>query len=126
MVLLSLGQYKFEVTKTAYSSLARKSSYRWDEKTRIGERSALHFSGENNETISLKGTIYPLISGKKGSESYEDLRREASKGEPLILVDSFGKSHGKWVILGLDANESIFHRSGLAQKIGFTINLKAY
>ena len=125
-VLMSLGGFQFKVGKTAYKSLSQKVSYRWEELKRIGGRSALHFSGTDNDTIELSGTIYPSVSKRSGLEAFEALKSEAGEGQPLVLVDALGKSHGQWVIIAIEKDESAIMKDSTPRRIDFKLSLKAY
>ena len=125
-VLMKLGPISFEVMKTAYDRISEKTTYRWTELKRIGNRSRMQYLGQDNDSLSFSGTIYPLLAGKSGLEHYKMLKDEAAKGSPLVMVDALGKVHGKWVITDLSKEESAINRDSIAQKIEFNVSLRAY
>lgn len=125
-VLMSLGGFKFEITKTAYSNLTRRARYRWSELKSLGAGSSMHFTGIDKDEISLDGSIFPQHAGQDGYEAFNKIRTEADKGEPIVMVDGLGKNHGKWVILGIEKRESSYHANSMPRRIDFNISLKAY
>ncbi|MFK7827943.1 MAG: phage tail protein [Oligoflexales bacterium] len=124
--LMALGQFKFEIGINAYSSLSKKTSYRWEELKTFGSSSMLHYTGRDSETLSLSGLIYGYHSGERGIKAYERLKLEAAKGIPFSLVDNEGNNHGRWVIVSLSKDESLIDRYNTPKKISFNIELKEY
>jgi len=123
-VMMRLGQYSFSVDTAAYQELSRVSEYRWASQDRIGRMPALQATGPGSEIISLNGIIYPGHRG--GSNQVRDLRVEASRLQPLILVDGRGFVHGRWVIERVEEGQSIFANNGAARKQTFRLQLRKY
>lgn len=124
-ILLSLGGFKFEVSKVMYDKLAKKMAYKWTEIEIIGKKSKLQYLGYSLETIDLDCSIYTSFSGKVGLDAYDELKKMAV-GKSHILVDSLGKNYGRWVILSVSKNESFFLKDGLPQKIDINLQLKEF
>jgi len=125
-VLMALGSFKFEIGLTAYNNLSQKISFRWSEQQTLGGRSKLHFTGTDNDTLDLDGTIYPEIAGRIGFDAYDTIKKMSELGKPYLLIDSSGVSLGRWVIVELDKKETYFTRDGIPRKIDFAMSLKAY
>ncbi len=124
--LLVIGEFKFSVATTAFESLSKKVSYRWAENKLSKGNSVLFFSGADNEEISIKATLYPLIGGKNAREAFDRLKAIAAAGKEQIVIDSSGRSLGRWVITALSCHLSAFSAAGDAKKIEIDINLKEF
>lgn len=123
-VLMSLGTFKFEIGSNAYKSLSRKTSFRWEEIKTFGGNSAMHYTGKDNDSLSLSGTIFKGYGD--GVKAFEDLKAEAIKAKPMVLVDINGVSHGSWVVLSISNEETSFDRFNSPRKTDFTIELRRY
>lgn len=58
-VLIGLGPYRFSVSSLNIEELDRSWEYRWEAVNRVGARPAMQFIGPGEETVRLKGLIYP-------------------------------------------------------------------
>jgi len=125
-VMMALGDLRFSIKTAAYDSFRRHISFRWVAGDRLGNYESLQFAGFKNDTVNLKGIIYPEKTGKRGLEYIEEIKKEGARGEPLLLVDGLGNSHGKWVILNIDESKSSFLKDGLTKKIEFDLAIKKY
>lgn len=123
-VMLKLGEYKFSLETACYQELTRSTKYRWQENVRINNISALQFLGESNATITLTGASYPYFKG--GLKQLDGMRKEATKGKPLLLVDGLGVVHGYWVITSIEERHSTISAQGVPRKINFTLGITCY
>lgn len=123
-VMMKLGGFTFGIDTAAYQNLTRSSEYRWAAQDRIGQGPALQPVGPGGETINLDGTIYPGHRG--GADQLNDMRAEAGKMKPLILVDGRGFVHGRWVIERVEEGQEIFAHRGAPRKQTFRLQLRKY
>lgn len=122
-----LGEYEFSLETSAFETLSRKTEYRWEGQNRIGRAPAQQFLGLGEDTIELKGTIYPHFRGGLGQMA--QLREAAGKGKPLPFTYAFerlGQYNGLWCIKEINDERSVPLRQGHARKIEFTLSLVAY
>lgn len=123
-VMMSLGNFQFELDTLAHKKLMYSQSWRWSEQERLSRESALQYVGCGSGDMELDGVIYPGFKGELGH--VEQLRHMADKGEPSILVDGMGRVLGKWVITEVADTRTVFVDDGRARKVEFRIKLKYY
>lgn len=121
---MKLGGFTFSIDTAAYQSLSRNSEYRWASQNRIGTNPALQNIGTGSETINLQGVVFAAHRG--GTGQLDDMRREAAKRQPLILVDGRGLVHGRWVIERVEEEQSNFAQAGVARRQQFRLQLRKY
>lgn len=123
-MMMILGNYRFSIYSAAYQTFARSSEYRWEELKRIGKESAMQFLGNDTDTITLEGTIYPQYRG--GIGQIEHMRSEAGQGIPLMLISGNGTAFGRWCIVSVTEHQETFLKDGSPRKLTFSITLKKY
>ena len=121
---MKLGGFTFSIDTAAYQSLSRSSEYRWASQYRIGTNPALQNIGTGSETINLQGVVFAAHRG--GTGQLDNMRQEAAKREPLILVDGRGLVHGRWVIERVEEEQSNFAQAGVARRQQFRLQLRKY
>lgn len=122
--MMALGSYRFSIDSAAYQELKHSQAYRWQAQERLQRRPAMQFLGAGEESIELSGLIYPHFNG--GLEQLDTMRAEASKGQPLLLVDGLGFVWGQWVITQIDEGQSFFQGNGQPLKQSFQLKLVNY
>ena len=122
--MMKLGEYKFSIDTAAYNRMTRSTTYNWEAQGRVGNHEALQFTGFGEDAITLRGTIYP--HWRSGPHQIRDMREQAGKGEPLMLVDGNGFVHGRWVITGVEDRSDQFAPGGSPLRQEFTLNLRYY
>jgi len=123
-VLLKLGDYKFSINSASFNELSKTSKYKWQSIERLGQVSALQFTGADNPTIQLTGTLYPYLGA--GLKQIDNLNDNASKGKPLMLVDGLGNVHGYWCITQIEERHSALCANGTPRKITFNLGIIFY
>lgn len=123
-VMLALGDFQFSIETAAYEGFTRSTGYRWASQERFGNAPAVQFTGLEDETINLNGTIYPGFRG--GLIQLDNLRAMAVKGEPMQLINGQGYLLGTWAIASVEEKQEAFLPGGTAQKVDFTLQLKRY
>jgi len=123
-VMMALGDYRFGLATAAYTSLSRSTEYRWEEAERLTRAPALQWVGPGGETIELQGMILPHFRG--GAHQVAQMRVEAAKGEPLLLVDGRGVVWGLYCVTQVRETGGNFTSDGIPRRIEFQLTLKAY
>lgn len=123
-VMLALGPYRFSLSTAAYQELERTSSWRWPSVDRIGARPALQYTGPGEDTVSMRGTIYPHYAGGLGQVSA--MRAAASTGLPLLLIDGTGRVWGQYVITEIRETQKTFFSNGQPRAQEFDLSLTMY
>lgn len=122
--MLRIGIYRFAIATAAYQNLDRSASYRWARQERIGANDALQYTGPGPETISLSGVIYPYFRG--GIGQLDSMRRAASIGIPMPLIDGRGRVLGLWVIESVSEKQAVFDKRGVPKRQDFEMRLARY
>lgn len=122
--MMALGDYRFSIDTAAYQELKRSQAFRWQAQERLQRSPAMQFIGAGDESIELGGVIYPHFKG--GLKQLDAMRTEASKGQPLLLVDGLGFVWGQWVIIQIDEGQSFFQANGQPLKQTFQLRLVNY
>ncbi len=68
--------------------------------------------------------IHPHFKG--GLHQVEQMRHQAGKGEPMMMVDGLGWVWNRWVITRVQECKSHFLRDGAPRKIEVSLTLKSY
>lgn len=121
---MQLGGFQFGLSTAAYQELSWSTEYRWPEQDRIGQESALQFTGPGPETITLTGIIYAEF--RAGRFQIEGMKAVAARGEPLMMTDGLGAVMGRWVIKKIDEKKSIFASGGVGRRQDFTMELRKF
>lgn len=122
--MLALGDFRFSVDTATYDNLRRTTTYRWARQDRVGQVAAAQWVGPGEDKIALQGVVYPHYV--ESLEQIEAMRTEASKGNPLRLVDGQGMNHGFWTIDRIQETESHFLAGGAPRKQAFRLQLTYY
>lgn len=121
-MLASLGLFVFETTSAAFDEISRKSGYRFGTGNTVGTRPHMQYIGQDNDDISLSGTLYPEIT--KGIVSLDELRDMAATGKTYALMKGNGYYYGMCYITDISETESHLLSDGTGRKISFSLALK--
>lgn len=129
--MLQLGELQFSVDTQSYEELSRKVEYRWPILERLQRRPAHQFLGVGEETITLKGCVFPLFDpygfgSVIGTRRIEEIRQIAAQGTPQDLLTGTGDALGKWVISGIEENQTVLMPNGAPKKQDYTVRLDYY
>lgn len=122
--MMRIGAYRFAIATAAYQTLERTAAYSWARQARVGTNDALQFIGPGPETMNVSGVIYPYFRGGLGQ--LDGMRRTASIGIPLPLIDGRGRVLGLWVIESVTERQAIFDRRGVPKRQDFEMRLTRY
>ncbi|MCR1760396.1 phage tail protein, partial [Pseudomonas aeruginosa] len=125
--------FYFNLNTAAFDALQRNSAYNWSGQVRLGRRPALQSVGMGEESILLKGAVFPLrrqVGNQEkvvGLEQLEALRRLAERREPLILSSGYGEVQmGLWCLVRISENQSALLGNGAPRKQTFDLEFKRY
>ncbi len=119
--ILALGDVVFGTTGASMSKLKRSRKWRWPRQDVVGAAPRPSFTGPGERTITIDGVVYPGQLGD--ADALERLVELGDLGEPLALVDSSGRSFGRWTIESVDEDLDAFVAGGDARKIAWTMSL---
>ncbi len=122
--MMAVGEYRFGIDTAAYQSLERTTAYNWQMLDRVGVAPAQQFIGPGEDRVQLEGVIYPHFRGGMGQ--LEQMRAEAAKGEPLLVVDGTGRVWGWFCLTEVRETRRTFFSNGQARRIDFALSLSAY
>jgi len=125
-VMMKIGAFKFAADAAAYQSLKRVSEYVWKPQARLGRNPAMQYLGKGGESIELSGVIYPA-EFHTGIDQVAAMRKEAAKGNPLLLISAKGMQGqilGLWVIQKIEETGTLFLAGGSPRKIEFRMSLQ--
>jgi phage protein U len=129
LVLMGLGDFRFEIPGINYSQLSRRFHYRWAPQMRIGARPVQQFMGPDEEELRLHGIIFPdkfyiLSDGKKdGYTQLNAMRGVAQKGIAYPLADARGIYYGPWCIRMILDEQEYFNPDGSPRRVEFDLEL---
>lgn len=123
-MLMSLGQFIFEINTAPFDNFKRQNAWRWPSNSRTTSTNAHQYTGQDEESIDLSGILMPELTG--GTSHIQALREMADKGEPYLLISGAGQIFGYYIIVNLSEDRSYFLDDGTPQKIDFSLQLKRY
>ena len=126
-VMMALGAFRFGLSTAAYQDFERNNEYRWASIDRIGAGPAKQWVGPGDQTISLRGIIYPgFIAQRAGLAQLPAMREQAGLGVPLLLVSGSGRVFGEHCITSIREGQKTFFSDGTPRAIEFDISMVAY
>lgn len=120
-VLMAWGQHGFSISGPSYESLEHSTEGRQDQVDLIARAPAYEFNGPGPETITLTGTLYPLLFD--GFSTLDALRAAVRGGTRAMLVSGFGRVFGRYAATKASRTETMATADGKPQKIEFTLEL---
>lgn len=124
-VMLALGDFRFSIDTAAVGSIERATAWRWPAEERTGAAPVRQYTGPGEETLTLRGVIYPDHRGGLGQ--VDRMREMAGTGAALRLVDGWsGRDRGLWVITRIRETVRRFWPNGRPRRQEFLIELAAY
>jgi uncharacterized protein len=116
------GRFPFSINTAAFQELNRETSWRWPSQELFGQLPLSQFVGAGDDTITLRGVIYPEFRG--GTKQIEDMRDMASNGAAELLIDGRGNILGRWACTQISETQSTFAGFGVPLKQEFTMSLR--
>lgn len=121
-MMLALGLFVFDMHTIPYQQFQHKMAWRHPSTPRVGKRPSHQFAGQDDETITLSGEVYPELH-TKGRVSLELVRAMGDQGVAWPLIEGTGMVYGFFSITDLHVTKQIFFRDGAARKIEFNLSL---
>jgi hypothetical protein len=121
-MMMSFGFFVFALGTAPYQDFQRQLAWRHPSTSRVGAMPAHQFTGRDEETITLSGTLLPEITG--GRLSLAALEDMAEQGQAWPLIEGTGYYYGLYVITALSTTRSVFFDDGAARRIEFQLTLK--
>ncbi|MEQ4538017.1 MAG: phage tail protein [Billgrantia sp.] len=121
-VMMLLGPFMFSVGTAAPDSVRHNARYGWPSQARVGVRPLLQWTGPEEESVSLDGTLYPHYRGGLGQ--VVALRELAGLGRPWLLVDGLGVVYGEFAITHVEETRRVYDRVGAPKRIDFHLQLE--
>jgi hypothetical protein len=126
--LARLGDFIFALKKSEFQTYSRSTSWRWVSVNVLKKAPRLHFAGKGEDKIKLEGIIYPDQETREYSQ-IEEMRKQGNLGKPLPFTYAnvrAGEYLGKWVILNLSEERSLFNKDGSPMKMTFSLEIQQY
>lgn len=120
--MLCLGLFVFTLDTLSYQELQRRSSWKHASQALVGARNAMQYLGPGDDIITLNGVVIPEFAGIPASLTV--LRLMADQGAAWVLVEGTGTIYGAFVITELQETRTLFHSSGAARRIEFSVTLQ--
>lgn len=121
-MMMTLGWFVFQRSTFAPQSQQDDRTWRHPGNPRVGARPAYQYTGPDDETTVLSGTLYPELTG--GPVTLDLLHEMAATGKAFPLIQGDGVMRGYFVIERTSVTRSEFFSDGAARKLDFTMNLK--
>ncbi|WP_069637907.1 phage tail protein [Campylobacter pinnipediorum] len=118
-MVLSLGDFKFNWDQT--NSIALQSEFGISKNERINNNPALFRQSLQSQSITIDGKTLPYKRDKQSG--LKKLYELANSGKSHILVTGYGKYLGKFAIMSINENQSIFTDNGLFFTQSFSLEL---
>lgn len=120
-VLMALGPHRFFARGPSYERLERTFAGRWAGIELIGLEPVQRFGGPGEVSHSLDGVVYPFALD--GADTLDDLEKEVSKGQGLMLVSGTGLVFGRFGLREVRLTGTMAWTRGEPQKIEFSLDL---
>ena len=116
--------YYFNLDTAAFDELSRQSSFRWASQERLTRRPAQQSVGMGEETMTLKGSIFPGHRG--GLKQLDTLRSIGGLLLPIGLTTGYGHVLGDWCLTSISEDQSALLQGGIPRKQGFSLEFVRY
>lgn len=116
--------YYFNLDTAAFDQLRRQTRFRWTAQERLSRDSAQQAVGQGEETISIRGAIFPSFKGGLGQ--LQTLRSIGRQLLPLSLTTGYGEVLGNWCLTSIDEDQSNLLAGGIPRKQGFSLEFTRY
>jgi len=119
-MLMSLGEFVFELSTLAFNQLQRQNDWRHASAEPVGAAPEYQPLGPGAETFQMSGTLYREFGNREGLDT---LREMADTGEAFAMVDGTGKVYGMYVINTISETGSYLDLDGVPKKIEFSMRI---
>lgn len=116
--------YYFNLDTAAFEQLRRQTRFRWAGQERLSRASAQQAVGLGEETISIRGAIFPTFKGGLGQ--LQALRSIGRQLLPLSLISGYGEVLGNWCLTSVEEEQSSLLAGGIPRKQTFSLEFISY
>ena len=125
-VLMAWGPFQFETGAAAYEELRHRASSRWERHDIIGRRPAGQYLGPGEETVSLRGTVFPDVTGAGSAATITALLAAAQRKEVYTLLSSDGTIIGPFRLEKAERIGSFIDPAGAPLKLTYDLDFCAH
>ena len=125
-VLMAWGPFQFETGAAAYEELRHRASARWEKHAIIGRRPAGQHLGPGEESVSLRGTIYPDVTGAGSAATVNALLAAAQQAQVYTLLSADGTIIGPFRLEKAESTGSFIDPAGAPQKLTYDLEFVAH
>lgn len=116
--------YYFNLDTAAFDQLRRQTRFRWAGQERLSRESAQQAVSLGEESITLRGAIFPGFKG--GIGQLQTLRSIGRQLLPLSLTTGYGEVLGTWCLTSIEEEQSMLLAGGIPRKQGFSLEFVSY
>lgn len=116
--------YYFNLDTAAFDQLRRQTRFRWAGQERLSRENAQQAVGLGEETITIRGAIFPGFKGGLGQ--LQALRGIGRRLLPLSLTTGYGEVLGTWCLTRIEEEQGALLAGGIARKQGFSLEFVSY
>ncbi|AZL75226.1 MULTISPECIES: phage tail protein [Pseudomonas] len=116
--------YYFNLDTAAFDQLRRQTRFRWAGQERLSRDSAQQAVSLGEESISIRGAIFPGFKGGLGQ--LQTLRSIGRQLLPLSLTSGYGEVLGTWCLTSIEEEQSLLQAGGIPRKQGFSLEFVSY
>jgi len=121
-MLMALGPITFEIAPLNPQSTDRTTQASWVEKSVVGRRPPLEFTGDGPETIRIDAKLFPEKFG--GLSSLATLDTMRASGVPHVLMRGDGVPRGWFVVEQVAEKSTYLDAHGVGRVIEVEISCK--
>ena len=121
-MLMALGPVTFEINPFNPRTTVRSTSASWVEKSVVGRRPPLEFTGDGPETIKIDARLFPEKFG--GLSSLATLDTMRASGVPHFLMRGDGSPLGWFVVEQVTEKSTYLDAHGVGRAIEVDITCK--
>lgn len=116
--------YYFNLDTAAFDQLRRQTRFRWAGQERLSRENAQQAVSLSEETISIRGAIFPGFKGGLGQlQTLRDIGRQLL---PLSLTTGYGEVLGTWCLTSIEEDQGALLAGGIPRKQGFSLEFVSY
>ena len=117
-----LGNFVFNLKTMTQDGMSRTAEYNWAEKERVGDLPNFQNLGIRQDQIEITGIFYARLNPEM--KTIEDIRSSQLTTQANNLITNQGQVIGKFVIISIQENMSVFNKKDVPLKTEFTMVLK--
>ena len=117
-----LGNFVFNLKTMTQDGMSRTAEYNWAEKERVGDLPNFQNLGIRQDQIEITGVSYARLNPEM--KTIDDIRKSQLTTQANNLITNQGRVLGKFVIISIQENMSVFNKKDIPLKIEFTMVLK--